>query len=382
MEEIKDDLKNHVLQLIEQKGQIDFAEFMDIALYYPELGYYQKQNPFGIQGSFYTSVDASESFGKSIGNAVVNLCTSMNLSKNICEMGAGSGMLCNDVLNRIKDFEPEFYEQVSYTIIEKSEYLIKNQQELLKNHAGKVRWITFEELNNFDGVFFSNELVDAFPVHRVIRMPDGLKEIFVRYIDGKFQYFPDEIKNPELMEYLDRIKLRVTENQIVDLNLDMVHWMKALSSKINKGAVITIDYGYPAAQIFSSHRRDGTVTCYYKHQQNNDFFDRIGYQDITAFVDFTTLEIIGKESGLNNIKLMPQWLFLVRSGILDEIKKAETDIQKSSIKALIMPEGGFGTNFHVLMQTKGAELPENSPYNQSPADTFAKLAEVFTDEIK
>jgi SAM-dependent MidA family methyltransferase len=371
-----DELTAKVEHLIEAKGKITFAEFMDMALYEPGLGYYQKQNPFGQQGSFYTSVNASASFGRTLANAFKDTAERLELPAAICEMGAGSGMLACDILSRLQEADPDFYASVTYTIIEKSAYLIDRQKELLKEHEGRVQWKTFEEFGSFQGVFFSNELIDAFPVHRVIRIGDKLKELYVIKHEGKLTFYPDELSTPEILRYLDALKLRVADSQIVDLNLMMKDWAEALGSKVDKGVVFTIDYGYPAENIFASHRRDGTVTCYYKHQQNNDFFERIGEQDITAFVDFTSLQNQGREAGLTPVTFSPQWLFLVQSGILEEIEKAETDLQRASIKALIMPEGGFGTNFFVLVQSKGVDIPEDFPYRKGAGETLDLLAKL------
>lgn len=369
-------LSDKIYSLVAEKGKITFAEFMNMALYEPEQGYYQKKNPFGIQGSFYTSVNASASFGRTIANAFADTVERLSLPANFCEMGAGSGMLANDILTHLKTENAKFYSELKYTIIEKSEYLINCQKELLKEHEGKVNWVSFEDFKNFEGVFFSNELIDAFPVHRVIRIGDKIKELYVINHEEKLTFFPEDISTPLINEYLDRIKLKVADGQIVDLNLDMISWSEALASKIDKGMIFTIDYGYPAENIFASYRRDGTVTCYYKHMQNNDFFDRIGEQDITAFVDFTSLEDYGKDFGLVPVSLTPQWLFLIQSGILNEIAKAETDLQKTSIKSLIMPEGGFGTNFFVLAQSKGVEIPDDFPYRKGASETLEKLAEL------
>lgn len=368
-------LTDKVHVLVREKGKITFAEFMNIALYAEGQGYYQKQNPFGHQGSFYTSVNASASFGRTLANAFADTVTRLGLSACFCEMGAGSGMLANDILTHLKAAKPEFYDKLSYTIIEKSSYLIDRQKELLKEHEGKVSWQSFESLSNFNGVFFSNELVDAFSVHRVIRIGEELKELYVIEHEGGLTFYPDALSTPLIQEYLDRISLKVTDGQIVDLNLDMIGWVQALSAKITKGMIYTIDYGYPAENIFASYRRDGTVTCYYKHRQNNDFFERIGEQDITAFVDFTSLKSYGADAGLENVTLTPQWLFLVQSGILDEIKNAATDLQKASIKSLIMPEGGFGTNFFVLAQAKNLIVPDDFPYRKSAFETLELLAE-------
>lgn len=371
-------LQKYVEELIREKGQITFAEFMDIALYKEGEGYYQKENPFGQQGSFYTSVNASESFGRTLAKSFVYIIDECGLEKRFCEMGAGSGMLANDILNYLKNNEKAIYDELEYFIIEKSEYLINRQKELIeKEHAGKVCWIPFEELNNFNGVFYSNELVDAFPVHRVIRVKEGLKELYVRELDGKLQFVPDEFSSPMLQDFLDNINLKVTETQIVDINLDLVRWIEAMADKINKGVMVTIDYGFEAPALYQSYRRDGTVTCYYRHTQNNDFFDRIGYQDITAFVDFTSLSLYGAKKGLEPMAFMPQWLYLVQSGILDEVNACETDLQKSSVKSLIMPEGGFGTNFQMFMQGKGVDLPKNFKYTKPAKEALNEMAEFF-----
>ncbi|WP_022850413.1 class I SAM-dependent methyltransferase [Limisalsivibrio acetivorans] len=361
-----------IIEMVKE-NRMTFAEFMDKALYDPEHGYYQKENPFGIQGSFYTSVDASSSFGRTISDAMRDTVRRLSLPANFCEMGAGSGMLACDVLDRVKEKDPDFYEGLSYTIIEKSAYLIERQKEVLKEHEGHVKWIAFEELNGFEGVFFSNELVDAFPVHRVIRINDELKELFVIHHEGKLTFWPDDISDPAIKDYLDAIGLRVAEGQIVEINLNMLEWQKQLASKISRGVVFTVDYGYPAEQLFESWRRDGTVTCYFKHTQNNDFFERVGYQDITAFVDFTSLENAGKDNGLEPAALLPQWLFLVQAGILGEIENAGTDLEKASIKSLIMPEGGFGQNFFVLVQHKGVELDDDFPFTQKAGKTFDEM---------
>jgi len=372
-------LQIYTENLIREKGRMTFAEFMDIALYHEGLGYYQRENPFGQQGSFYTSVNASESFGRTLAKSFVYMMNELGLEKALCEMGAGSGMLANDILNYLKQNEKELYDTVSYTIIEKSGYLINRQKELIeKEHKGKVRWIPFEELNDFSGVFYSNELVDAFPVHRVIRMNGELKELYVKEIDGKMQFFPDEFSTPMLQSYLDNINLKVTETQIVDINLDLVRWIEAMADKMNRAVMVTIDYGFEAPMLYQSYRRDGTVTCYYRHTQNNDFFERIGYQDITAFVDFTSLSLYGQKKGLSPLAFMPQWLYLVQSGILEEISAAKTDLQKQSIKALIMPEGGFGTNFQVFLQGKNIDITPDFKYTQSAKEVLDNMGKIFS----
>lgn len=369
-------LEKRIKDLIRVEKKITFAKFMDMALYEEGLGYYQKQNPFGIQGSFYTSVNSSSSFGFCVAEGIKSMLDNFGLKDNVCEMGAGSGLLANDILDYYNKNYPEFYHKIRYFIIEKSSYLTGIQKETLKSHEGRVEWFSFEELNNFEGVFFSNELVDAFPVHRIIRINGELKELYVIEYEGKLTFYPDEFSTKLLEDYVKNIDVQILENQIADINLDSVRWIEALGDKISKGALFTIDYGFMAEQLYAPFRMDGTVTCYFKHTQNNNFFENIGFQDITAFVDFSALKYFGKRSGLEFLNFIPQWTFLLATGILEHLDNNNlTDLQKSSLKSLILPEGGFGTNFHVLIQTKNVPDPNKSTFGLPISKIISKLTE-------
>ena len=373
-----DKLKDIVIKKIQESGKITFSEYMDMALYYPELGYYQKENPFGIQGSFYTSVNASSSFGNCLGKSFEYIAGETDISNNICEIGAGSGLLANDILSYLKSHAPEYYNNCNYTIVEKSKYLIYEQKKILKDHIHKITWRGFHDLNNFDGIVFSNELVDAFPVHRIINISGAIKELFVIYYDNRLQFYPDSLSSPALKNYIDKFKINTVDKQIIDVNLHSSEWIKHLGSKLKKGFVITIDYGDTSEKLYTPNRMDGTVTCYFKHTQNNDFFERIGYQDITAFIDFSSLISYGAKADLKPITFISQWLYLLNSGILEEIKKAKTDLNKVSIQSLIIPEAGFGTNFNVLMQSKNLETPEDFRYNKKADKIFEELSETYS----
>lgn len=351
-----------------------FAEFMDIALYHQPLGFYQKAEPFGKEGSFYTSVNASRAFGVNIARSIVTCVDELHLVPAICEMGAGTGMLASDLLGYLRSEEPDFYGAMTYTIIEKSDRLIQRQKEMLKEHGDRVRWIPFEELKGFKGVFFSNELVDAFPVHRVINIDGSLYELFVIDHEGQMTFMPGDFSTQELPQYLERMNIRLVPKQMADINLDATRWITALADKIEQGVVITIDYGFSADKLFTPMRMDGTVTCYHKHTQNNNFFDNIGDQDITAFVDFSALMQWGQDAGLTTLYYEPQWMYMIKSGILEDVAAAEDDLKRASIKSLIMPEGGFGTTFQVLMQAKNVTPPEGFHYLKSSADIFTQMA--------
>ncbi|MDY6820086.1 MAG: SAM-dependent methyltransferase [Deferribacterota bacterium] len=369
MDELKEIIKNK----IKKTGKITFRDFMETALYHPKLGYYQKENPFGITGSYYTSVDASFAFGRSIAKSLIYVIDYFKLKPQLIEIGAGRGFLAKDILDFIKDVDNKLYNSLTYIIVERSEYLIGVQRDVLSNHKGRVLWCNLDDLHEFEGVIFSNELIDAFPVHRVINIDGEYKELYVVDHNDKLQFFPDNLSTSALKEYLEYLSINLKNKQIADINLDALAFLKRLSSLISKGFILTIDYGFLAKQLYSSFRMDGTVTCYFKHTQNNNFFERIGYQDITAFVDFSALIEYGKLFNLDCLAFMEQWKYLLLSSILEEIENAKSDLEKASIKSLIMPDVGFGSNFHVLMQAKNLKWGEDFKYLRSSANLFDDL---------
>ncbi len=123
---------------------------------------------------------------------------------------------------------------------------------------------------------------------------------------------------------------------------------------------------------------DGTVTCYFKHTQNNDFFERIGYQDITAFVNFSSLIEYGKDNLIDTFAFMEQWQYLLLSGIIEEINQAKSDLEKASIRSLILPKIGFGSNFRVLIQGKNVTINDNFKYTKKTGEIFEELAKGYS----
>mgnify|MGYP005811468001 CR=1 FL=1 len=367
-----DALKKIILEKIEREWKISFADFMEAALYYPELGYYERQKPFGKEGSFYTSVNTSSVFGRCLARSFYYVVSELKLPSYIYEFGAGSGLLASDILDFYKDHFNKFYDNLKYYIIEKSSLLIKEQKKLLTKHISKVEWLGYKDLKNIEGICFSNELIDAFPVHRIIKIGEDIKELYVINYEDKLQFYPDDIVSSELKEFVNKnqIKLKLIDRQIADINLIAAKWIESLSNAIKRGVIITIDYGDTADKLYNPYRMDGTVTCYYKHTQNNDFFERVGEQDITAFVDFTTLIKYAATSNTEKIALLPQWQYLLLSGILEDLEKAGSDLERANIKTLIIPAPGFGTNFYVLLQGKNANVNEKFKYKMTAKDYF------------
>ena len=291
------------------------------------------------------------------------------MSFTLVECGAGNGRLAADILDYLKEREPDLYERLCLVLVEREPSLRSVQATLLSVHEGTVTWQAPDDFYTgrfrFSGCLYSNELIDALPVHRVVMMEDGLAEIFVTLKNGELAEEAGVPSTPELAAYLKRLGVSLLVGQEAEISLAAARWLESATRGLERGFVLTIDYGYQAAHLFAPHRSRGTLLCYYRHQVEDNPYIRLGRQDITTHIDFTTLADAGAELGLEPIWFGEQYRFLLSSGIVEEIE----EIERSSIpeeeklrlrlalKKLIMPEGGMGDTFRVLIQARAVETP-------------------------
>jgi SAM-dependent MidA family methyltransferase len=285
----------------------------------------------------------------------------------LVECGAGNGRLACDIMDYLAEREAVLYNCLNLVLVEKEPSLESAQQEMLAAHATRITWLSPDEFAagrfTFSGCLYSNELVDALPVHRVVMSADGLQEIYVTWKEGEFCEEAGPLSTAALNEYLARIAIELHPGQQAEINLAAPNWLAEASGALQKGFILTIDYGYPAVELYAPHRNRGTLLCYYRHQTEENPYIRLGKQDITAHVDFTTLMKRGEELGLESNWFGEQYRFLLTAGIIEEIEEFErseaTDERKLklrlALKKLIMPEGGMGDTFRVLIQSKGVE---------------------------
>lgn len=345
-------LENLIIQKIQQDGPISFHDYMEMALYYPGLGYYTSpQEKFGKEGDYYTSPIISSMYGEMLGKQLEEMWNLLGKGAfTIVEYGAGTGALAGDILIYLKKNE-ELYTNLQYIIIEKSESLRKVQQHL---PVEKVRWINnIKEINGFSGCVLSNEVLDNFAVHSVV-MQDELMEVFVNYEDE----FREILKpaSPELKHYLSDQNITLPQNYRTEINLEAITWIKDIAESMQKGFVITVDYGYPAAEYYSEKRKLGTLACYYKHTVTEEYYKNIGKQDITAHVNFTALVIFGKRYGLQFSGFCNQNYFLRSLGLINHLRTLEMNSKSKEsfmeINKLIMD---MGHKFKVLIQQKNVD---------------------------
>jgi SAM-dependent MidA family methyltransferase len=367
-------LESIIKDRIQKDGPITFEEFMNMALYYPELGYYSNPDAvIGKEGDFYTSPHLHPIFGALICRQLIEMWNLMGRPSafHAIEMGAGAGYLCKDILDYMYQTvdksdnhknERDFVTCLKYVIVEPYEHFKNKQQEILKEHVSSVEWVSsLDKLIEIKGCVLSNELLDAFPVH-LIEMNEGLKEIYVN-IGGKGLIEEKaDAGSDEIGLYVEQFSIPAWEGYRTEINLRIKSWIHQVSEMLSQGFVLTIDYGYSAKEFYSEDRNRGTLLCYLEHQVNENPFQYIGRQDITSHVNFSSLKIWGEGYGFETLGYSSQGIYLTASGIDELITELYADSpdymsEISKIKGLIMPQG-MGESHRVLIQYKGEGAPE------------------------
>ncbi|WP_426777707.1 class I SAM-dependent methyltransferase [Lusitaniella coriacea] len=363
-------IRDRVLESPQQR--ITFADYMNLALYHPQKGYYSGGNVgIGSQGDFFTASSLGSDFGELLAEQFAQTWEILGRPNTftLVEMGAGQGQCAGDIIRHLQTHYLELCEVAEYIIIEQSPALIERQKAHLQQwlEAGiNLQWKTWSEIEaeSIVGCCFSNELIDAFPVHQVIKKDGELQEIYVTISDEKFTETIDELSTPKLKEYFEKIDIDILSptypNEYrTEVNLAALKWLETIANKLKQGYLLTIDYGYPAHRYYNPRRDRGTLQCYYQHRRHNNPYVNLGQQDITAHVDFTALERQGEQYGLNNIGSTQQAIFLMALGLgnrLAELSGGELNIQQTlkrrdALHQLIDPNGLGG--FNVLVQSKG-----------------------------
>lgn len=353
-------LERKIIDHITVHGPMTFERFMEMALYDPELGYYMSAHTrIGREGDFYTSSHLHPVFGSMIGRQLREMWQFMGKGKfSVVEMGAGAGYVCRDMLDSLKG--GEFFGALDYCIIERNPSMAARQKDLLSDYTGKVTWAaSLKELGAVRGCIFTNELLDAFPVH-VVLMEDVWKEVYVSYDGSNLVETAGPLSRDAIGEYLKDISCPVGRGYKTEVNLGIRDWLSELEAVLTEGFVFTIDYGYSSREYYSEDRDRGTLICYRGHQLGEEFLKHVGEQDITAHVNFSSLKKWGEDIGLRALGYITQGLFLMSLGIDEEIKKLVGSddylFELARIKKLILPQG-MGDSHMVMVQYKGCGCP-------------------------
>lgn len=375
---------------IQASGPITFARFMELALYHPEFGYYTRESEeieekkigedrigpdrtcedrIGWSGDYYTSSDVHPALSHTLARQVRQIDDLLDRPDpfTVIEMGAGKGLLARDFLSASEKDSASFFNRLHYVLVERSPAMQASQRAHLApwmRSQGRVSWLDgLEELasGSVTGVMLSNELVDAFPVHRITIDGGEPKEIFVDYQGERFCERLQPLSTQALSDYLQRLsQLEVTlpEGHKTEINLQALAWMKQVARVLGRGVVITIDYGHTAQDLYGPDRRKGTLLCYHRQMTSETPYERVGCQDMTAHVDFTSLASVGEEAGLRVTGFTNQMSFLMGLGaeqLMESLEPGSAEFQ--SVVQLLKPEG-MGRTFKMLIQHKGLDSPE------------------------
>ncbi|MBT9313151.1 class I SAM-dependent methyltransferase [Leptothoe kymatousa] len=371
------DSPKHLLEVIFRQIQsssdqrIPFATYMDLALYHPDHGYYTtKASVLGPDGDFITSPHLGHDFGQLLAVQFAEMWDILHQPQpfHIVEMGAGQGLIAADVLAYLQQHHPHCYAALDYIIIEKSPALRAQQQQRLTHP--NITWTTLETPSPITGCFFSNELLDAFPVHIVEKNNNQLQEIYVTAENKTLTETLGPLSTEKLSQYFEQVGIDLLSDTYPDgyrteVNLAALDWLQTVTHRIDRGFLLTIDYGHTAQRYYSPARHQGTLKCYHQHRHHNDPYINIGQQDLTAHIDFTALENHGESLGLTNLGFTQQGLFLMALGLGDRIATLTQSItpgpdgfnqliqRRQALHQLMdMSPMGLGT-FGVLVQGKG-----------------------------
>jgi len=351
-----------IIQKIRSEGPMSFRDFMEMALYYPNLGYYTSPGEkIGTRGDYYTSSFLTCLFGRLIAKQLEEMWLLTGGKEfTVVEYGAGTGMLCNDILMALKN-NRKLYDSLHYCIIERSDAMREKQQFISNEKLSYHQDI--REIPDITGCILSNEVLDNFPVHQVM-MQDELMETFVDY-DNAFK----EVFRPaheSLKNYFEELRIVLPKGFRTEINLHAIEWVRDVACALKKGFVLTIDYGFPSSELYSSKRSPGTIVCYRKHTINYCPYINIGDQDITAHINFSALNHWGIKNGLAASGFTNQASFLLSLGLTNCLREIELQNDESPgitqskavlIRTFLMQ---MGKKFKVLIQEKGMDHPRLS----------------------
>jgi SAM-dependent MidA family methyltransferase len=357
-------------QEIHKSGVLPFARFMELALYCPDSGYYETKRDIGRRGDFYTSVSTGPLFGELLAfqfatwlDELKTLSTSpASRQPSLCliEAGAHDGSLAKDILAWLQSSRPELFGQIEYLILEPSPRRRDWQKETLKNFTN-VRWfsrLSDPTIQRSNGIFFSNELLDSLPVHRFGW--DAKEKKWFEWgvaADGD-KFIWAEMQHSALpsciLQLPSSLLAVLPDGYIIESSPAAEHWWHAAAGVLARGKLLAIDYGFTAGEMFSPARTRGTLRAYFRHHATDDLLANPGEQDLTAHVNFSTIQKAGEAAGLKTESFLTQSQFLTRileMAARDETFGGWTAARTRQFQTLTHPEH-LGRAFRALVQSR------------------------------
>jgi SAM-dependent MidA family methyltransferase len=371
---------------IASHGPMPFSRFMERCLYAPGLGYYSAgKTKFGQEGDFVTAPELGTLFARCVVRAFAPVLASLGPDADMLEIGGGSGAFAEAALRAL---EAAGQTPRRFMILEPSADLRERQRERLHANlpptlAGRVVWLDGPLEEEWDGVIFANEVIDALPTTRITaREGEIYEEHVVLDGDGRF------MRSDRPADALVRGAVRHVERDLgrdfadgyrTEVLPQLPYWMQAVAGTLRRGAMIFIDYGYTRAEFYLPERSDGTLRAFYRHRAHNDAFHLPGLQDLTASVDFTALAEAGNNAGFGVAAYLSQARFLIAAGLQEVFEddylgltdEAARFRLSQEVKKLTLPDQ-MGERFQAMMFAKGIDA-DALPAAVMAADQGARL---------
>lgn len=355
-------LVHSIRDQIRREGPISFARFMGEALYHPVHGYYGSGRcAIGRRGDYFTSVSVGPLFGNMLAEQFAEIWRGLGRPDDfvIVEQGAHHGEFATDVLEALRDRNPELFATLRYRVVEPFPVLQQRQQGVLRQFAGKTEWCgSLDRMAPFTGVHFSNELIDAMPVHLLAAGGAAgerqWRERLVERTSCGFAFVERPVTGDQLRARFAKIPPAPAADYETELNLAMLDWIDLVAAKLVRGVVLTADYGFTRSEYYAPGRTTGTLQCYADHRVLPSPLEDVGEGDLTTHVEWTSLAERAEECGLQIAGFADQNHFL--TGLLSSYPELSSAVAEKSraLQTLIHPEF-LGMKFQFLALTKHYE---------------------------
>jgi SAM-dependent MidA family methyltransferase len=365
-----DRLLTRLREEIAAHGPMPFSQYMERCLYAPGLGYYSAgKTKFGEAGDFITAPELGELFARCVVNATYPVIEMLGESADFLELGGGSGAFAEAAL---KAFAAQGAVPRRYYILEPSADLRERQRDRLAASLpselfAHVLWLDRPPEQDWQGVLFANEVIDALPTTRFTLRAGEVYEEYVA-LDGEGRLMrvdrPADALVSGAVRHVERdLEAEFPEGYRSEILPQLPYWIQAIAGSLTAGVMLFIDYGYVRREYYLPERNDGTLRAYYRHRSHNDPLYLPGLNDLTASVDFTALAEAGNSAGFGVAGYMPQAQFLIGSGLQDIFgvayeaaadEAARYDLAQQ-VKKLTLPEQ-MGERFQAMLFARGMDV--------------------------
>ena len=344
-------------------GWLSFADYMELVLYAPGLGYYAAgAHKLGAGGDFVTAPELSEVFGRCVGAQCAQVLAALG-GGEILEIGAGSGALAEQVLVALaaRGAAP-----ARYLILETSPDLRQRQQQRLAPLAARlgacIEWLDRPPAGQLRGVVLANEVLDALPVERFRVAAGGIESLGVEAAGGRLGWAARPAA-AALREAVAALEMTLPAGYVSELNLRLAPWLAAVTAPLAAGVALLIDYGLARRDYYAPARDGGTLACFHRQRRHEDPFVNVGLQDLTAWVDYTRVAEAALEAGLEIAGYTTQAHFLLATGFETELAqmRAALPAEREPLAAgaalrLVLPRE-MGERFKCMALARGYDRP-------------------------